>query len=50
MARQSAQIADALDAAPAVPVRVVWKPVLTEPDAIRRVMLEANDERRRASA
>jgi len=43
VAWQSAQIAGALEAAPAVPVRIVWKPVLTQPDEIRRVMLAAND-------
>ena len=31
-----------LESAPLVPVRVVWKPVLTEPESIRRVILEAN--------
>ncbi len=34
--------AAALDASEQVPVRVVGKPVLTEPEAIRRVVLEAN--------
>ena len=43
VAWQSAQIAGALEAASAVPVRVVWKPVLTQADEIRRVMLAAND-------
>ena len=43
VAWQSAQIAGALEAASAVPVRIVWKPVLTQPDEIRRVMLAAND-------
>jgi L-arabinose isomerase len=43
VARQSAQIAGALDAASAVAVKIVWKPVLTQPDEIRRVMLAAND-------
>ena len=42
VASQSRQIADALEAAPSVPVKVVWKPVLTGPDEIRRTMLEAN--------
>ena len=37
-----AQIAGALDAAAAVPVKIVWKPVLTQPDEIRRTMLAAN--------
>jgi len=43
VAWQSQQIAGALEAASAVPVRIVWKPVLTQPDEIRRVMLAAND-------
>ncbi|MGN7799445.1 L-arabinose isomerase [Leifsonia sp. 22587] len=42
VAEQSRAIADQLGAASDVPVRVVWKPVLTDSDAIRRVMLEAN--------
>ena len=40
VAEQSQKIAAELDAA--VPVRVVWKPVLTSTDAIRRIVLEAN--------
>jgi L-arabinose isomerase len=27
-----------------VPVRVVWKPVMTDADAIRRAMLDANSD------
>jgi L-arabinose isomerase len=42
VAAQSAEVAAALDAAPDVPVRVAWQPVLTGPDAIRRVMLAAS--------
>jgi L-arabinose isomerase len=42
VAAQSAEVAGALDAADAVPVKVVWKPVLTDADSIRRTMLEAN--------
>jgi L-arabinose isomerase len=42
VAAQSAEIAAALGEAPAVPVKIVWKPVLTDPDAIRRTILEAN--------
>src|SRR5690606_23334345 len=42
VAAQSARIAEALDREAAIPVRVVWKPVLTETDAIRRMALEAN--------
>jgi L-arabinose isomerase len=41
---QSRAIAAALTAAAHVPVTVVWKPVLTDSDAIRRVMLEANSD------
>ena len=42
VADQSRAIADQLGAAADVPVRIVWKPVLTDSDAIRRTMLEAN--------
>jgi L-arabinose isomerase len=42
VADQSRQIADALDAADAIPLRVVWKPVLTTADAIRRACVEAS--------
>ena len=35
-------IAAALDRSPVVPVRVVWKPVLTGADEIRRLCLDAN--------
>lgn len=42
VAAQSQDIADALNAASNIPVRVVWKPVLTDSDAIRRAALEAN--------
>jgi L-arabinose isomerase len=44
VAGQSAQIAGALDAAPSVPVKIAWKPVLTQPDEIRRIMLAANSD------
>jgi L-arabinose isomerase len=44
VAGQSRSIADALEVAPAVPVTVVWKPVLTQPEEIRRVMLEAGSD------
>ena len=40
VADQSRQISDSLD--PGLPVKLVWKPVLTGADAIRRVMLDAN--------
>jgi L-arabinose isomerase len=42
VAAHSRSIAQALGDAPAVPVRVVFKPVLTTPDEIQRLMLEAN--------
>ncbi|CAM5427716.1 L-arabinose isomerase [Leifsonia shinshuensis] len=42
VAEQSRGIADTLGASSEVPVRVVWKPVLTDSDAIRRIALEAN--------
>ena len=41
VADQSREIAGALGASADVPVRVVWKPVVTTPDAIRRVCLDA---------
>ncbi len=41
VASQSQAVADALDAAPEIPVRIIWKPVLTSSDAIRRQCLEA---------
>ncbi|MEV0531062.1 L-arabinose isomerase [Kitasatospora sp. NPDC050463] len=46
VADQSRQIAEAIDAADPVPVAVVWKPVLTDADAIRRICLEANADDR----
>src|SRR6478752_6908885 len=42
VADQSRQIAGALADDPALPVRVVWKPVLTDAAAIARICLEAN--------
>ena len=42
VAAQSQEIATQLNASSSVPVRVVWKPVLTDSDAIRRTALEAN--------
>ena len=45
VAEQSQRVADILEAGEEIPVRVVWKPVLTEADAIRRVMGEANEDR-----
>jgi len=42
VARHSTEIAAALDAAPAIPTRVVIKPVLTGSDEIRSLVMEAN--------
>jgi L-arabinose isomerase len=42
VAEQSRKIADGLRTAPGVRPTIVWKPVLTEPDSIRRTILEAN--------
>ncbi|ARJ06812.1 L-arabinose isomerase [Cnuibacter physcomitrellae] len=44
VADQSRAIASTLDGAGDVPVRIVWKPVLTDPAAIRRAMLDANGD------
>jgi L-arabinose isomerase len=46
VAGQSVQIAGELDTAPSVPVKITWKPVLTQPDEIRRTMLAANSDDR----
>jgi len=42
VAAQSQEIARALDASGDVPVKIVWKPVLTDSSAIRRAALDAN--------
>jgi L-arabinose isomerase len=42
VAAHAREIADALDQAPTIPARVVFKPVLTDPDGIRQLCLEAN--------
>jgi len=42
VAAHSKEIAAALDASKEIPVKVVFKPVLTTPDAIRDLCLEAN--------
>jgi L-arabinose isomerase len=42
VANHAAQIAAALDDAPAIPVRIVVKPVLTGADGIRNLAMEAN--------
>jgi L-arabinose isomerase len=39
---QSTEIAKQLDNSPDIPAEVVWKPVLTDAGAIRRILLEAN--------
>ncbi|HEY2555819.1 MAG TPA: L-arabinose isomerase, partial [Diaminobutyricibacter sp.] len=44
VADQSRAIAETLGAADDVPVRIVWKPVLTDADAIRRAALDANSD------
>jgi L-arabinose isomerase len=44
VAEQSREVAAGLDRADSIPVEVVWQPVLTTADAIRRVMLEANSD------
>lgn len=46
VAEQSQQIARTLDEAAEVPVRIVWKPVLTDSASIRRIALEANADDR----
>ncbi|MEV3935750.1 L-arabinose isomerase [Glycomyces sp. NPDC049804] len=42
VAQNSADIIAGLDAAPSIPVKVVAKPVLTTPEEIKKVLLEAN--------
>src|SRR5476651_1331231 len=42
VAANSQQIAKALDASPDIPVSVVFKPVLTDPAAVRDLCIEAN--------
>jgi L-arabinose isomerase len=44
VAEQSQRVAAALEDAAEVPVRVVWKPVLTDAGAIRRAMGQANED------
>ncbi|MDN0195491.1 L-arabinose isomerase [Streptomyces sp. S.PNR 29] len=41
VAHQSRQIAERLDAAGEMPLKIVWKPVLTDAESIRRLCLEA---------
>ncbi|MFD4659419.1 L-arabinose isomerase [Kitasatospora sp. NPDC058444] len=42
VAEQSRRIAETLDGSAELPVKVVWKPVLTDAGAIRRICLDAN--------
>jgi L-arabinose isomerase len=42
VAADSQQLAATLDGSSSIPVRVVWQPVVTEPDGIRRQILAAN--------
>ena len=44
VAEQSAQISATLGASSSVPVTVIWKPVLTDSEAIRRAALDANSD------
>lgn len=46
VAEQSQQIAAQLDASADIPIRIVWKPVLTDADSIRRAFLDANADDR----
>ena len=46
VAAQSQGLVATLDAASAVPVKIVWKPVLTDSAAIRRAVLDANADDR----
>jgi len=42
VAEHAKEVARALDAAPSIPMRVVYRPVVTSSDSIRAVFLEAN--------
>ncbi|MFD4604664.1 L-arabinose isomerase [Streptomyces sp. NPDC058464] len=42
VAHQSQRIAERLDASAEIPLRIVWKPVLTDSDSIRRLCQEAS--------
>lgn len=44
VAEDSKNISEGLDRNPAIPYRVIFKPVLTTPDAIRELCLEANSD------
>jgi L-arabinose isomerase len=41
VAEQSRQLAETLDSAANIPVRIVWKPVLTDSSSIERTLIEA---------
>ena len=43
VAKDSQEIAKALNGAPAIPVKIVFKPVLTSPDAVTALCQEANN-------
>ncbi len=43
VAANSQNIAQALDASPRIPLKVVFKPILTTPEEIRALCLEANN-------
>ncbi len=45
VAENSRAIAESLDAAPAIPAKVVWKPTLTSPDAILELCQQATASR-----
>ena len=46
VAEQSQEVARVLDEAGDVPVRIVWKPVLKDTEAIRRAMIDASSDDR----
>ena len=46
VAQHSREIAASLDASPQIPVKIVFKPVLTTQDAIRTLCLEANSDKK----
>lgn len=46
VARDAEKVANALDLDPVIPLRVVFKPILTGPDGIRRVCLDASADDR----
>ena len=45
VAENSRAIAESLDAAPAIPAKIVWKPTLTSPDAILELCQQATASR-----